>query len=298
MSILVTGAAGQLGSELCTRLGQRATGIDVGHLDLTNATELAAYLESASPEAVINCAAFTQVDRAENEAARCHAINADAVRVLAEACRKLDVPLVQISTDYVFGGVFGGEQGRTAPYTEDDAPAPLGAYGASKLAGERHAATWRRHVIVRSCGLYAAARPGQQFANFAQTMLRLGRERDTVQVVADQVCSPTYVPNLAAAVLFLLEAKAYGTFHVVDRGATSWHGFAEELFRQADLSTRVEAISTEQYIAARIRSGASVGEIAARPAYSVLDTAKYGRLGGPEMPAWQDGIAAYLAATR
>ncbi|MEX2187066.1 MAG: dTDP-4-dehydrorhamnose reductase [Pirellulales bacterium] len=294
MAILVTGAAGQLGSEICARLGQRGLGVDVDQLDLTNAARIVDYFASELPDAVINCAAYTQVDRAEREAERCRAINADAVHVMAETCRTLDIPLVQISTDYVFGG----DRGRTAPYTEDDAPAPLSVYAASKLAGERHAASWRRHIVVRSCGLYAAARPGQQIANFAQTMLRLAREREVVRVVADQICSPTYVPNLAAAVLFLLENGIYGTYHVVDRGAISWHGFAEELFRQAGLSARVEAISTADYVAGRIAEGALDDAIAPRPAYSVLAATKYESLGGPPMPTWQEGIAAYLAAAR
>lgn len=291
MTILVTGAAGQLGGELCHRLGDRATGVDVDHLDLTDAAAVVAYLERLSPAAVVNCAAITHVDRAEQGAERCFAVNAGAVATLAEMCRRLDIPLVQISTDYVFGG----DPSRATPYAEDDPPAPLGVYGASKLAGEQHAATWRRHTIVRSCGLYAAARPQQQVQNFAQTMLRLGRRQSVVRVVDDQICSPTYVPNLAAAVLYLLEAEAYGTFHVVDRGAASWHGFAKELFRQAGLTTRVEAISTAEYLAERQRAASSPTAVAQRPAYSVLDTTKYERLGGPAMTTWRQSIAAYLS---
>jgi dTDP-4-dehydrorhamnose reductase len=286
MPILVTGAAGQLGSELCTRLGDRALGIDLGALDLTDADRVKQFIESHRPEAVINCAAYTAVDRAEQEPERCHTINAGAVAVLAEACSRLNALLVQISTDYVCGG----DVARRTPHSEQDAPAPLGVYGQSKLAGERNAASWRRHLIIRSCGLYAAPRPGQHVTNFAQTMLRLGRERGRVRVVADQICSPTYVPNLAAAISFLLDQSAVGLFHVVDRGAVTWCDFAQELFRQAGMNVTVEAISTAEYIAERS------GVIAPRPTYSVLDTANYDRLAGPPMPAWQASIAAYLDA--
>lgn len=297
MSILITGAGGQLGSELAARLGKRATAYDRDLLDITEMIDVVGLLESEgeadSIDAVINCAAYTYVDRAETDGEPCFRVNAEGVENLARMCAARDIPLVQISTDYVFGG----DRERTTPYTEDDAPAPVNVYGESKLAGERHAATCPKHLIVRTCGLYAAPREFQRVANFPQTMLRLGRERDVVRVVSDQVCSPTYVPHLAAAVLFLLEREAWGTYHVVDRGAVSWHEFAVELFRQAGVSTKVEAITTREYLADRLSRGGNE-PIAARPTYSVLSTAKYERLGGPRMPSWQEGIAAYLAALR
>jgi dTDP-4-dehydrorhamnose reductase len=294
MAILVTGARGQLGSELCARLGERALGVDVDTLDLTNPAAVERFVESQRPEAIVNCAAYTAVDRAEQDEARCIAINAEAVATLAGLCRRLDVPLVQISTDYVFGG----DGDRQTVYAEEDPPSPLGVYGRSKLEGERNAAAWQRHLIVRSCGLYAAPRPGQPIANFAQTILRLGSERGKVRVVTDQVCSPTYVPNLAAAVLYLLERVETGTFHAVDRGAISWYAFAVELFRQAGMEVVVEPITTTEYEAERLSGGASQASLARRPAYSVLSTAKYDRVGGPPMPAWQASIAAYLVAIR
>ena len=294
MAILVTGAGGQLGSELCARLGPRAIGVDVDALDLTNPAAVVEFVETHRPEAIINCAAYTAVDRAEQDEARCFAINAEAVATLAEICRRLDIPLVQISTDYVFGG----DGDRRTAYAEEDPPSPLGVYGRSKLEGERHATVWQRHLIVRSCGLYAVPRPDQQIANFAQTMLLLGSERGKVRVVTDQVCSPTYVPNLAAAVLCLLARGETGTFHVVDRAAISWHAFAEELFRQAGMEVVVEPINTAEYEAARLSGSASKANLARRPAFSALSTAKYDRCGGPRMPAWQASVAAYLEALR
>jgi dTDP-4-dehydrorhamnose reductase len=310
MTILITGAGGQLGSELAVRLGKRATAYDRDLLDVTSADPILLLQsgdseETAAFEAVINGAAYTNVDKAECDAERCARVNADAVESMAAICAILDIPFVQISTDYVFGG----DVGRTSPYTEDDVPAPINVYGKTKLAGERFAATCPKHLIVRTCGLYANAREFQRVKNFAQTMLRLGRERDVVRVVNDQICSPTFVPHLAAAVLFLLERESWGTYHVVDQGAVSWHEFAVELFRQAGMATRVEAITTEEYVDERQRNAnksmlsstisrvfGNQETIAPRPRYSVLDTAKYARLGGPVMPTWREGIAAYLAA--
>jgi dTDP-4-dehydrorhamnose reductase len=294
MPILVTGAKGQLGGEFCARLGDRALGVDQAQLDLMDQAAIESIVTAVEPEAVIHCAAYNAVDRAETDRERCFRINADAVATLAKVTRRLGVPLVQISTDYVFGG----DAARRTPYCETDAPGPLGVYAESKLAGEQAATANPRHLILRTCGLYAVARRGQTITNFVQTMLRLGRERDRVRVVNDQTCSPTYVPNLAAAALYLLDRLldgalhgpvgpgACGLFHVVDAGAITWHEMAVEIFRQANLDVHVEPITTAEYHAP-----------APRPAYSVLSAARYHATGGPAMPAWKDGIAAYLAAS-
>lgn len=233
------------------------------------------------PSAVINTAAYTQVDRAEDELQRCRAINAEAVACLADICQDLSVPLVQISTDYVFGR----DTSRTTPYRETDPPGPLGVYALSKFEGEQKAAAWQHHIIVRSCGLYG--RPGLNTAasNFVDTMLRLGRQGKPLRVVADQSCTPTYVPHLATAVLFLLDGGHFGTYHVVNRGATTWHEFACEIFRLSGLTVPVERITTVEY-----------GAKSPRPLYSVLDTNKYHALGGPVMPAWQEAVAEYLSS--
>jgi len=148
--IAVIGSGGQLGSELLRQLGAAAVGLDLPHFDLTERLGVLATLQSLRPQAVINTAAYTRVDEAETAPERCWAINADGVAHLAEACRALNCPLVQISTDYVFGG----DVRRRTPYREDDAPGPQGVYAQSKLAGERNAAPWERHFIVRTCGLY------------------------------------------------------------------------------------------------------------------------------------------------
>lgn len=280
MEIAITGSGGQLGSELCRRLGRRAVALDLPDFDLTDPQGVLRTLARLRPAAVINTAAYTQVDRAQEQAELCWRINQGGVGHLAAACGQLDVPLVQISTDYVFGAA--ASLGR--PYREDDLPSPQGVYAESKLGGEQEAAVWRKHIIVRTCGLYGKPGPKTPASNFVDTMLRLARQGKPLRVVADQLCTPSYVPHVANAILFLLEATHFGLFHVVNRGATSWHDFAAEIFRRARLDVSLEPITTAQY-----------GAQAPRPSYSVLDTGKYQALGGPEMPAWQDALAEYLA---
>jgi dTDP-4-dehydrorhamnose reductase len=236
------------------------------------------------PAAVINCAAYTQVDKAESEPEKCRAVNAVAVEHLARACGKLDCPLVQISTDYVFGAARPDPR----PWTEHDPPSPQGVYAQTKFEGERAAAGHpkRKHLIVRTCGLYA--RPSDPRAtNFVKTMLRLGAARPEVRVVADQLCTPTYVPHLARAILFLLDhggaSVPWGIYHVTSTGAATWHEFAVEIFRLAGLPVAVRPITTADYAAP-----------APRPSYSVLDTAAYHRLGGPPMPDWRSALVEYF----
>jgi dTDP-4-dehydrorhamnose reductase len=283
MKILVTGAAGQLGAELCRQLGPDAVPTDIDNLDLTDGRAVLDSMLRLAPDAVINCAAYTAVDQAESEVKRCRAANAMAVQHLADACRRVDCPLVQISTDYVFSG--RPDPGR--PYREEDQPSPEGVYAQTKLEGERGAARHAKHLIVRTCGLYA--RPShQQARNFVKTVLRLAQSRPNLRVVADQFCTPSYVPHVARAALFLLGLNAagpapWGTYHVTNRGATNWHEFACEIARLAGLSVALEAITTTEY-----------GAAAPRPAYSVLDTTAYHRLGGPPMPDWREALAEYF----
>ncbi|MBN1395245.1 MAG: dTDP-4-dehydrorhamnose reductase [Pirellulales bacterium] len=282
MSILVTGAHGQLGGELCRMLGDRATGIDVDSLDLTDAPAATAIIRRLRPEAIINCAAYTHVDKAEMEPEKCRAVNVTAVEHLAEACGKLDCPLIQIGTDYVFGL----PPATPRPWREDDPPRPQGVYARTKLEGERAAARCIKHLIVRTCGLYARA-ADRRASNFVRTMLRLGQERTEVRVVDDQRCTPTFVPHLAQAIIFLLNEAGsnvpWGTYHVTNGGETTWCEFAVEIFRMAGMKTVVRPIDSAEY-----------GAPAPRPAYSVLDTEAYHRLGGPLMPDWKAALAEYF----
>jgi dTDP-4-dehydrorhamnose reductase len=282
VKVFVTGAYGQLGGELCRQLGPRAIPVDIDTLDLADGPAVTARLRHLRPAAVINCAAYTQVDKAESEPEKCRAVNALAVEHLARACGELDCPLVQISTDYVFGAA----RPQGPPWTEQDCPSPQGVYARTKLEGERAAASHPKHLVVRTCGLYA--RPSDPRAtNFVKTMLRLGGVRPEVRVVADQHCTPTYVPHLARAILFLLDHGGtrvpWGAYHATNAGATSWHEFAVEIFRLAGLPVAVRAISTAEYAAP-----------APRPSYSVLDTAAYHRLDGPPMPDWRSALVEYF----
>jgi dTDP-4-dehydrorhamnose reductase len=283
MKILVTGAAGQLGAELCRQIGPDAVPTDIENLDLTDGRAVLDSLLRLAPGAVIHCAAYTAVDQAESDVKRCRAVNAMAVAHLAEACGRLDCRLVHISTDYVFSG----QSAPGRPYREDDPPSPRGVYAETKLEGERAAAGHVRHVIVRTCGLYA--RPSHRSArNFVSTILRMAQSRPHLRVVSDQQCTPSYVPHVARAVLFLLGAASegrvpWGIYHVTNRGATNWHEFACEIVRLAGLKTELEPITTAEY-----------GAAAPRPAYSVLDTTAYHRLGLPAMPDWKEALAEYF----
>jgi dTDP-4-dehydrorhamnose reductase len=305
MSIVVTGADGQLGGELCWRLGGRAIPLDIDTLDLTDGPAVAARLLAIRPEAIINCAAYTQVDKAESEPEKCRAVNAGAVEHLVQVCGQLNCPLVQISTDYVFGAVSKGPR----PWREDDPTSPQGVYAQTKLEGERIAARHPKHLIVRTCGLYAR-RCDQRATNFVKTMFRLGGAQSELRVVDDQCCTPTYVPHLARAILFLLgggkgdsphlcaapegplgqmgtvpfSAAPWGTYHVTNTGQTTWREFAVEIFRLAGMNVAVRPITTAEY-----------GAAAPRPSYSVLDTSAYRRLGGPAVPDWKAALAEYFA---
>jgi dTDP-4-dehydrorhamnose reductase len=321
MKIAVTGALGQLGGELCRKIGgypnfhghRRAAmvgengtvpfirhnviPIDIDTLDLTDGNAVKATLLPLRPEIIINCAAYTQVDKAENEPERAHAVNVTAVENLVRVCRELDCPLVQISTDYVFGG----ERIQTNlnvkprplvapdnhPFHENDPPSPQGIYAQSKLAGERAAAAYEKHLIVRTCGLYA--RPSDTRAqNFVKTMLRLAATHKELRIVNDQHCTPSYVPHVARAILFLAgvnqsKPALWGIYHVTNTGETTWYDFAAEIFKLAGIDIVLKPITTAEYAAP-----------APRPFYSVLDTSAYHKLGGPPMPDWKVALEDYF----
>lgn len=270
-------------------IGPEAVPVDIDSFDLADGPAVSEAMERIRPSLVIHCAAYTRVDQAETEPDRCRAVNVAAVEHLAAGCARWDCPLAQISTDYVFGGPAG--DGR--PRREQDRPAPQGVYAKTKWEGELAAARHAKHWIVRTCGLYA--RPGhRQAQNFVKTILRLARERDRLRVVADQHCTPSYVPHVARAILFLAgvdqpAAAPWGIYHVTNRGATTWHELACEIVRLAGLGQKVvvEPITTAEFAAP-----------APRPAYSVLDTTVYHRLGGPAMPDWNAAIAEYFEELR
>lgn len=289
--ILVTGAGGQVAWELERRAvaaGLSLKSLGISELDITDTKAVHAAVTAAAPKAVINAAAYTAVDKAESEKALAFAVNRDGPGYLAAACAARDIPLVHISTDYVFDGA------SKDPYLEDDLTGPLGVYGASKLAGEAAVRAFLdRHVIVRTAWVY-----GVHGHNFVKTMLRLGAERDVLRVVADQRGAPTFAGDLADALLVVARRlineappeAAYGTFHYTGGGAVTWHGFAERIFDIAapklGRRPKVEAIATEDYPTP-----------ARRPANSVLDCSKIGRVHGIMQRPWEAALQEMLAET-
>jgi dTDP-4-dehydrorhamnose reductase len=278
----VAGAGGMLGHDVL-RAGERAghelVGLTRAELDVTDTSAVERAMERTSPEAVINCAAWTDVDGAETHREQANAINGDGARNLALAAALARVPLVHVSTDYVFDGeACADATGARRPYVESDPTGPRSVYGESKLEGERHVlASSPRHAVVRSSWLF-----GVDGRNFAATMLRLAADRDAVQVVTDQVGCPTWTGHLAPALLGLLERGVAGLVHLAGTGVVSWNGFAKEIFRQAELDCRVEEATSAQ-----------MARPAPRPAWSALESERDEVL---PLPPWQDGLAGYLAA--
>jgi dTDP-4-dehydrorhamnose reductase len=281
MRIAILGSQGQLGAELCRQLPRKSIGLSRIQCDITDFASARDNLRQLLPDAVINAAAYTKVDLAESNSRECFRLNADAVANLSAICDELNVPFVQISTDYVFFG----DSTRAVAFTEEDPPCPEGAYAHSKLAGEHAAATCREHLIVRTCGLYGP-RTHPNHMNFVDTMLRLGRVGRPLRVVADQRCTPSYIADVASGIIKLLRGKARGIYHVVNQGDTTWHELAVEIFRSVRLSIQVEAITTSEY-----------GAAASRPAYSVLSTAKFARFTGRPLPDWRAALHKCLAST-
>lgn len=293
MTVLLFGGNGQVGHELrrslralgdvvvTTRSGQLREGARCEVADFDRPDTLAALVERVAPAIVVNAAAYTAVDKAEDDVDAAFRTNAEAPGVLARACALRDIPFVHYSTDYVFDG-----QG-SRPYREDDPTAPLGVYGASKLAGEDAVrSVGGRHLILRTAWVY-----GRHGHNFMKTMLRLGADRDELRVVADQVGTPTpaaLIADVTTELLGLRDAPS-GTFHLTPRGETSWHGFAEAVFEEAlargliSRAPKVIPIATSDYPTQ-----------ARRPAYSCLDTGKVEACLGRALPDWRESMRGML----
>ncbi len=281
MRIALIGAGGQLGTALTARLSGELILLGRDALDIADAANVADVLRQSCPDLVINSAAYNFVDRAEEERDRASAVNALGPQHLAGSCAALNIPLVHVSTDYVFGQ----DTGRRTPYIEADVPGPLSEYARSKLAGEKFCAktpVQPKHFVVHLAGLYGrASSPGK--GNFVETMLRLGRERGNVSVVDDQWCTPTSAADLADSIARLVMTDTYGLYHATNEGSTTWCGFATDIFGQAGLQVAVTPITTAEF-----------GAKAARPAYSVLDGTKLAAVIGRPMRPWQEALADYL----
>jgi dTDP-4-dehydrorhamnose reductase len=282
LRILVTGSRGQLGREVLRAPAGAAVervGLGAGELDIADRAAVLAAVAATSPDLVVNCAAYTAVDAAESDRDAAFRVNRDGAANLAEACARSNLPLIHLSTDYVFNGEKG------APYDEDDAVDPVNVYGASKAAGEaavrdRH----EHHVILRTSWLY-----GAQGRNFVRTMLRLAQTAPEIRVVDDQQGSPTAAPDLAAAILGIAGRAPGGelrpgTYHCCNGGATTWFGFATAIFEMAGTpAPRVVPIAT-----------AEMPRPARRPRFSVLDCRRLAKTWGIEMRPWRAALADVL----
>lgn len=274
--IIVTGCNGQLGhaiNEIYADSSEyECVNTDVGELDITNVDAVMAFAREVKPYAIVNCAAYTDVNRCESEFDLAFRINAIGPRNLAIAASETGAKLVQISTDYVFPG------NKNKELTEFDPVGPVSAYGIGKLAGELYVRDFAdRYFMIRTAWLYGEGK------NFVRTMLRLSETNDTVRVVKDQIGNPTSAAELAKAIAYLLPTENYGLFHGTCEGSCSWAEFTSEIFRLAGKKTKVEPITTDEYPTP-----------AKRPAYSMLDNYMLRMTTDFRFAHWKDAIAEYL----
>ena len=282
MKILVTGVKGQLGYDVMKVLGQRkieCLGADIEEFDITDAAATTAFIERYAPDAVIHCSAYTAVDRAEDDPALCERVNVDGARNIAAACEKIGAKMVYISTDYVFPGTANGG----VALDECAVPAPISAYGQTKLLGEQYVERFcRRHFIVRTAWLYSS-----YGKNFVKTMIRLGRTHDKITVVNDQLGNPTNAVDLAYHILKLAVSHDYGIYHCTGNGICSWYDFACAIMQGAGLSCKVEPVTSAEYAAANPAS-------ANRPAWSALENRMLRCTVGSDVRDWKDALACFF----
>lgn len=276
MKILVTGVKGQLGHDVLKELKLRkidCLGADKEEFDITDAGATSRFIRNYHPDAVIHCSAYTAVDKAEDEHEICMAVNAGGTRNIASVCKEIDAKMIYISTDYVFPGKGSKD------YDVDDPTGPLNIYGKSKLEGELAVRELlQKYFIVRISWVF-----GKNGNNFVKTMLRIGKEREVVNVVCDQIGSPTYTADLAKLLCDMVTTEKYGIYHATNEGFCSWAEFAEEIFKLSGYPTKVNPIPTSEYPAKAVRP------LNSRMSKRSLDEAGFGRL-----PDWHDALARYL----
>ncbi len=278
-NILVTGANGQLGNEIrkisssCKNFNFYFT--DVDELDITKLENIQTFYSENNFEYIINCAAYTNVDKAESDEINAEKINAEAVKNLSEISQKYKIPLIHISTDYVFDGE------SNIPYKEDDKVNPQSVYGKTKLQGEKFAKKAYKSIIIRTAWLYSS-----YGNNFVKTMLRLGKERNEINVVSDQAGSPTYAADLAQAILEVIKQVTdnqghnfSGIYHYSNEGSCTWFEFAKEIMQKANLKCKVTPVSSAEYPTP-----------VKRPKYSLLDKAKIKNTFNVKVPFWKDSL--------
>lgn len=276
MKVFVTGVRGQLGYDVVNELekrGMEAIGVDIQEMDITDADSVNSVIGEAAPDAVIHCAAYTAVDAAEDNEELCRKVNAQGTQNIANMCKKLDIPMIYISTDYVFDGQ--GER----PWLPDDERAPLNVYGQTKYEGELAVQnTLDKYFIVRIAWVF-----GVNGKNFIKTMLNLGKTRDHLTVVNDQFGSPTYTYDLARLLVDMIQTDKYGIYHATNEGICTWYEFACEIFRQAGIAVDVAPVTADQYPAK-----------AKRPSNSRMSKDKLEENGFERLPSWQDALGRYL----
>lgn len=276
MKILVTGVGGQLGHDVCKVLAARGIehrGVDIADFDITDAKAVRDYITTYCPDAVIHCSAWTAVDRAEDEMEKVRAVNAGGPRNIAAVCKDLGAKMIYISTDYVFPGT--GDRF----YEPDDPTGPLDAYGQTKLEGELAVRELMdRYFIVRVSWVF-----GLNGNNFIKTMLKLSETRDEINVVCDQIGSPTYTADLAPLLCDMIMTEKYGVYHATNEGICSWAEFAQEIFRLTGKKTKVNPIPTSQYPTRAVR-----------PLNSRMSKDKLEEMGFMRLPHWRDALGRYL----
>lgn len=284
MKVIVIGANGQLGTDLCRVLTAQKNSVlplTRREIDVSDSAQVDRVLGAIQADVIISTAAYHKVEECEKQPTPSFAVNAVGPRNLALACRQRNAVLVHFSTDYVFDG------GQRRPYTESDLPRPLNVYGVSKVAGEGIVRlTWERHFVIRTCGLYGVAGSAGKGGNFVETMLKKGNEGAPIRVVDDQVLTPTFTGDLADAVSQIIRTEAYGLYHVSAEGECSWYDFARKIFELENLTVDLKPVSTSEFPSP-----------VQRPAYSVLSKQKLHDL-GLRMPSWEHGLTHYFAARR
>lgn len=280
MKIFVTGVKGQLGHDVVKELEKRgieAVGVDVEEMDITDAACVDRVIREASPDAVIHCAAFTAVDAAEENEELCRRVNVDGPRNIAKVCKALDIKMIQISTDYVFGGE--GDHF----WRPEDACDPQSVYGRTKYEGELAVREiLEKYFIVRIAWAF-----GINGKNFVRTMLNLAKTHDTIRVVNDQFGSPTYTHDLAGLLADMVLTDKYGIYHATNEGTCSWYEFACAIFKEAGVNVNVIPVTTAEY-----------GAKAKRPANSRMENGKLEESGFERLPSWQDALKRYVAQLR
>lgn len=273
---IVSGAKGQLGSDVCRVLTERNIphiGVDVDTLDITDEASVERFFNENKVSCFIHCAAYTAVDKAESEKELCMAVNFKGTEYIARQCGKQNAKMLYVSTDYVFGGV-GGK-----PFETYDEKNPLSVYGESKYMGEKAVKeNCEKHFIVRTSWVF-----GEKNTNFIATMLKISETRDEINVVADQIGSPTYSKHLAKLICDIAQSDKYGTYHATNEGFCSWSDLAKKAFEVAGKTTKVNPITTEEYPTA-----------AKRPKNSRLSKKSLDENGFERLPRWEDAVKEYL----